>query len=97
MICNHPDCHSCCFFFLPLYIYTGCETIATLMCYQRISGNIFNEQFFIFLKFYCQEKKKGKEEKENESNFFAVLISPFPCTPLNPDLQRHSLAGHKII
>lgn len=44
------------------------------MCYQRISGNIFNEQFFI-LKFYCQKKKKEKEkeEKEKEKIVFALL------------------------
>lgn len=76
IICDHTDSHACCFFFFffLLYIYTGCEIIAMLMCYQRRSDNAFNEQFFIFLKFYCQEKKKKeKEEKEKEKNVFALL------------------------
>lgn len=68
---------SCLSFMLPLFfpalcIYTGSESVASLMCYLRIFGNIFNEHFFIFLKFY-QQKKKKKKMKEKKRKKMRVI------------------------
>lgn len=79
-------------FFSALYIYTGSESIASLMCYLRISSNLFNEHFFIFLKLYHQKKEKEnirEKEKENESNFFVLVrFLPF-CVHHYIQIYRH--------
>lgn len=49
------------------------------MCYQGISGNIFNEQFFLYLPNILSPWKKKKEKgNENKSKFSAMTgFHPF--------------------
>lgn len=73
-----------------LCIYTGSKTTVRLMCYQGISGNIFNEQFFLYLPNILLPWKKKKRERKwkQEQALCHDRISSFLNITLNPVKSR---------